>query len=257
MSNPPAYQCYAADFDEDTAAWDNYEIGVYKRLLNYSWINGWREDEGLPDDTKMLARIVRCSHKRFLKSWVIVSKKFSQKGNGFLINRRLEEERSNLLKYKESQRESGKRGAVKRWKKDSEPNGDPIGDPNSEPNGERYGESMALQSSSSNKERKDYTVLLKQSEHLCQTLSTFFKNKKMVWQWRQQAMNNNIKAELIQECLEQLWKYRSTARDPTAYMNHIIQIKHQNANEAKAIAEHEAKKLEFNEIARKMGHKGE
>jgi len=66
-------------------------------------------------------------------------------------------------------------------------------------------------------------------------------------------MNNNIKAELIQECLEQLWKYRSTARDPTAYMNHIIQIKHQNANEAKAIAEHEARKLEFNEIARKMG----
>jgi len=112
---------------------------------------------------------------------------------------------------------------------------------------------MALQSSSSNKERKDYTVLLKQSEHLCQTLSTFFKNKKMVWQWRQQAMNNNIEPDLIQECLDQLWKYRATTRDPTAYMNHIIQIKHQNANEAKAIAEHEARKLEFNEIARKMG----
>jgi len=104
---------------------------------------------------------------------------------------------------------------------------------------------------------KDYAEMIGKTDHFCQTLSTFFKTKKGIWQWRQQAMNDNIKAELIQECLEQLWKYRATTRDPTAYMNHIIQVKWKNANEAKAIAEHEARKLEFAEIARKIGHKGE
>lgn len=79
----------------------------------------------------------------------------------------------------------------------------------------------------------------------------------MVWQWRQQAMNNNIEPDLIQECLDQLWKYRDTARDPIGYMNHIMQVKWQNANEAEAIKEHEARKLEFAEIARKIGHNGE
>ena len=136
MGNPPAYQYYAADFDEDTASWNNEEVGIYQRLLNYSWVNGWTVNEGLPDDPKRLAMIVRCSYKKFQKRWEIISKKFSRNGSGFLVNRRLEQERSKLLKYVESQRESGKRGAEKRWKQDGDPIADPISDPIDEPNGE-------------------------------------------------------------------------------------------------------------------------
>jgi len=66
----------------------------------------------------------------------------------------MEEGRSKLLKYIESQRESGKRGAEKRWKQDS----NPIGDPNGKPNGDGYGEKMALPSSSSNNKEKDIQV---------------------------------------------------------------------------------------------------
>lgn len=153
MANPPAYQYYAADFDEDTASWNNEEVGIYQRLLNYSWVNGWTVNEGLPDDPKRLAMIVRCSYKKFQKRWEIIQKKFSRNGSGFLVNRRLEEERAKLVKYVESQRESGKRGAEKRWKQDGDPIADPISNPIDEPNGE----TMALPSSSSlKKEKKIY-----------------------------------------------------------------------------------------------------
>lgn len=141
MANPPAYQHYPADFDEDTATWTNEEVGIYQRLLNYGWINGWNSNEGLPDDPKRLANIVRCSYKKFQKRWEIISKKFFKTEGGFLRNRRQEEERSKLLNYIKSQSESGKRGAEKRWKKHGDPNGDP--------NGVGYGGKMALPSSSS------------------------------------------------------------------------------------------------------------
>lgn len=153
MANPPAYQYYAADFDEDTASWDVNEVGIYQRLLNYEWINGW-DQEGLPNDRKRLARIARCSYKKFLKGWTIIEKKFSQNGKGFLVNRRMEEGREKLLKYIESQRESGKRGAEKRWKQDGDPIAEPISDPNDEP----YGQKMALPSSSSLKKEKDMQI---------------------------------------------------------------------------------------------------
>ena len=111
MTNPPAYQYYAADFDEDTASWECDEVGIYQRLLNYSWINGWKPNEGLPDDLKRLARIARCSYKKFQKGWTIISKKFFLNGNGFLINRRLEEQRTITLTWRKKSKEGGKRSA--------------------------------------------------------------------------------------------------------------------------------------------------
>ena len=145
MKNPPAYQYYAADFDEDTASWECDEVGIYQRLLNYSWINGWKPDEGLPDDPRRLARIARVSYKKFLKRWTIIAKKFFLNGNGFLINRRLEEEREIQRQYREEQARKGKIGAIKRWKDDSR--GHNRGD------SPRNGRKMALQSSSSIKDK--------------------------------------------------------------------------------------------------------
>lgn len=132
----PAFQIYVADFDMDTAAWDNEEVGAYVRLLFYQWAN-----EAIPDDPARLAKIARCSRTKFRKIWLIISQKFVPKSDGFLINLRLERTRHEKQQYIEGQQESGKKGAEKRWKSDSKPNGDPIGKPN--------GETIALQSSSS------------------------------------------------------------------------------------------------------------
>lgn len=144
MFKAPAFQLYAADFYMDTNGWTPEEIGIYFRLLMHEWVSG-----GLPNDPKRLASISQCSYKKFQFGWEIIQKKFIQNGNGLLINKRLEIARQEQEEYRESQIESGKRGAERRWKgrikKDSKPNGDPIGDPIGDPNGEK----MALQSSSS------------------------------------------------------------------------------------------------------------
>lgn len=152
MANPPAYQYYPADFDEDTAAWDVDEVGIYQRLLNYSWINGWKPGEGLPDDKRRLAKIARCDQKQFNRCWKLVSTKFAQKEHELsfittqggesitLINRRLEEEREIQREYRESQSESGKRGVAAKKKKgifpfnkSSNPSSTASSDPSNDP----------------------------------------------------------------------------------------------------------------------------
>ena len=133
MAKDPAYPMYAQDFDMDTADWGIDEIGVYIRLLNYEWINGH-----IPSDHTRIAKIARISPRKLQKIWEIISKKFSRNGDNNLHNKRMEEERAKRIKYIESQRNSGKRGAEKRWKGHSKPIGDPIGKPN--------GENMALHS---------------------------------------------------------------------------------------------------------------
>lgn len=240
MNNPPAYQYYAADFDEDTASWNNEEVGIYQRLLNYSWINGWNHNEGLPDDPKRLAMIVRCSYKKFQKSWEIISKKFSKQDRGFLINRRLEEERGKLLKYIESQRESGKRGAEKRWKKDSDPNGDPISKPN--------GETMALLSSSSSLEeervKKEEEII-----ELCDQIAKLI-GKSIFNPYSFNNKNKRKRPEarfkVLTRCKEEIDKKNEDfIKDPWPYLNHILSVEHQNVNEREAIQEHEKRKKEF------------
>jgi uncharacterized protein YdaU (DUF1376 family) len=111
MGKAPAFQMYAQDFDMDTAAWSNDEVGIYVRLLNYEWVNG-----GLPNDIQDLARIAREKKIKFEQKWIKnVSRKFQENGHGMLINRRMEEVRQNQLKYSESQSKKGKASAKKRW----------------------------------------------------------------------------------------------------------------------------------------------
>lgn len=127
MAKQPSYPMYAQDFDMDTADWENEEVGVYVRLLNYEWING-----SLPHDTKRLARIVRISHKKFQKNWKKISKKFFFRdinGDQILQNSKMENVREEINNYLKKQRESGRKGAEKRWGKDSDPNGEPIATP--------------------------------------------------------------------------------------------------------------------------------
>jgi uncharacterized protein YdaU (DUF1376 family) len=111
MQDGPAYQMYAQDFDMDTASWSNEEVGIYQRLLNYSWVNG-----GLPSDTLELSRIVREKRLKFEKIFIKnISKKWTENGNGKLINKKQEEVRETQRKYRESQVQKGKLSAKKRW----------------------------------------------------------------------------------------------------------------------------------------------
>lgn len=110
MGKPPAFQTFAADYYMDTNHWTTHEMGMYQRLLLTQWVNG-----GLPNDEERLARIAGCSLKKFQKGWTIVKVKFIQNGNGFLINKKMEEIREEQRQYIESQREKGLRSAKKRW----------------------------------------------------------------------------------------------------------------------------------------------
>lgn len=100
---------YAADFDMDTATWENEEVGAYLRLLLYEWVN-----KGLPDDTYKLAKIARESERKFKEKWKNLSEKFHLNGNGLLVNSRMEEEREKQAKFLESQSLKGKKSAEAR-----------------------------------------------------------------------------------------------------------------------------------------------
>lgn len=146
MAKAPAYQMYALDFDMDTASWDNEEVGIYLRLLNYQWING-----AVPCEMEDLARIVRMTPKKFEKKWrKNLHKKFSAGNENGLKNSRLESERQKQLNYREEQSKNGNKGAEKRWQNHGVAHSDPIGNPN--------GENIALQSSVFNTSKpKDFT----------------------------------------------------------------------------------------------------
>jgi uncharacterized protein YdaU (DUF1376 family) len=106
----PAMPLLVQDFDMDTAAWDNDEVGAYLRLLMYEWAN-----KNLPDDVKKLAKIARESRKKFEKKWKNFSHKFVPDGNGNLVNLKLESVRGEKQKFLDSQREKGiKSGEARR-----------------------------------------------------------------------------------------------------------------------------------------------
>ena len=128
MGKAPAFPLYASDFDMDTATWENYEIGIYFRLLLYEWVNG-----GIPNDLESIARIVRepiakPNNKRFSEKFKRnlcefeeklkrnVREKFTENGKGLLVNSRMENIRQEKAYYIESQREKGIKSARKRWK---------------------------------------------------------------------------------------------------------------------------------------------
>lgn len=147
MTQPPAFQLYAADFYMDTITWSNEEVGIYNRLLWVQWING-----PLPNDDNELKGITKTTDKKWSKTWPKIGKKFVDNGNGGLINLRLEKQRETQLQYQQSQSESGKRGVEAKKKrgiypfnKSSDPSSTASSDPTSNPPSER----QALQSSSS------------------------------------------------------------------------------------------------------------
>jgi uncharacterized protein YdaU (DUF1376 family) len=91
----PAFQFYPADFLADAAvvAMSMEERGVYITLLCHQWIEG-----SIPDDPKILARLVHMSPDSFLIVWGQVGDKFKTCDTpGRLKNTRLERERVFML----------------------------------------------------------------------------------------------------------------------------------------------------------------
>ena len=106
MSKPPAFQLFASDFYMDTNEWEDYEVGIYTRLLLSQWVNG-----SLPSEPKKLQRIAGTTQKRIQKALPTLKMKFKVDDAGRLYNSRMEEVREMQRKYKESQSERAK----KRW----------------------------------------------------------------------------------------------------------------------------------------------
>lgn len=127
MSKAPSFPLYAADFYMDTMTWDIEEIGIYFRLLMFEWVNG-----PLPFDLRKLNKIASTGSKKFSKRWPNISSKFTPTGDGFLINRRLEQVRSEQEEYRKRQQIAGLKSAeIKKSKgifpfdKSNDPSNDP------------------------------------------------------------------------------------------------------------------------------------
>jgi uncharacterized protein YdaU (DUF1376 family) len=100
----PAFRFYAADFITGTDDLSSGEVGVYIRLLCYSWLKG-----GLPDDDLKLARLSRWEQAGGFPG--SVREKFFTGPDGLLYNERLEEERRKQMEHSETQ----KRNIASRW----------------------------------------------------------------------------------------------------------------------------------------------
>lgn len=108
MSKAPAFQLYAKDILSDTLTWTAQELGVYMRLLMWSWDNG-----PIPEDPMRRDRIdPDCS-----QCWTTVATKWQPDGNGGLTNPRLEKTRAEMDAYRQRQSDRGKRSAEARAKK--------------------------------------------------------------------------------------------------------------------------------------------
>jgi uncharacterized protein YdaU (DUF1376 family) len=101
----PAFQLYAQDFLAGTADMTPDQVGVYIRLLCHQWIR-----KGLPNDDAILSRLSGAETDVLS----IVRKKFSEKKNGLLQNKRLEIERKKQREYSRKQAENANKGWEKR-----------------------------------------------------------------------------------------------------------------------------------------------
>lgn len=256
-NNPPAYQYYPSDFNGDTAAWTVDEVGIYQRLLNYEWINGWKTGEGLPDDPKRLCQIARCGTKKFSKSWPTISTKFSKNGEGFLVNRRLEEEREIQREFRQTQRESGLRGvAMKKQKgifpfdKSSDKSSNPTTAPTTDPATDPATQNQALHSSSSflkEGAKKQQKALL----DICEKISTKI-NKAVFNPYQFMNSHKTANSGAIFHVLNRIYKESAVLKGPWAYGVKILKVENQNYNEKDYVAWSEKEKAEFNKFVRSL-----
>lgn len=107
----PAFQFYARDFltDERCVCMNMSERGLYITLLSHAWLEG-----SIPGEAVTIARLVRESEKEIAKPWAAVKACFTDRGDGRLINSKLEAIRAEQEAYREARSRGGKAGMSKR-----------------------------------------------------------------------------------------------------------------------------------------------
>lgn len=147
MSNPPAFQLYAADFYMDTASWTPAQVGAYFRLLMHQWING-----NVPNKISSLARIAGVDTRNMQKMWSAeLAKKFTTDDAGMLVNLRLERTRKDQQERRQRQVESGRAGGLTTQEIKRRSSSNPSSNPSSE--------NQALLSSTSNNTIIDNSII--------------------------------------------------------------------------------------------------
>lgn len=104
----PAYQFYGSDFEQDTAAMSNEEVGAYVRLLNFQW-----KKVAVPCDIERMAKICRTTPARMRRLWPALEEHFEPSPNG-LQNPRMERIRSGQAEFRDHMKELSARGVETR-----------------------------------------------------------------------------------------------------------------------------------------------
>ena len=107
MNNAPAFQHYANDFLAETAFLTMEGRGVYITLKSYYWIKS-----GLPNDTRLLARLCALSEAEFIVIWEREVKELFAVDNEKIYHSEL----INQREFQEEKREKAKASADARWK---------------------------------------------------------------------------------------------------------------------------------------------
>jgi len=115
----PAFQFYPSDFLSSTTTLTDAEIGVYIRLLSWSWLNG-----PLPLDPQRIRRaaLSSASETEWAAIWAAIKPRWTQQAEGY-TNDRLERTRAEQDEYREKQRQNGLLGG--RPKTQTEPKQNP------------------------------------------------------------------------------------------------------------------------------------
>jgi uncharacterized protein YdaU (DUF1376 family) len=108
---PPASQFYWSDFISDgpVIAMSLEERGAYITMLCVAWM-----EEGLPDDHRQLAKLLRITPHKFASVWESMEARWYVE-DGRLYNRKMERIREEMRERSTTASEAGKRGAKKRW----------------------------------------------------------------------------------------------------------------------------------------------
>ena len=109
---PPAFQFYATDFlsDAPVIAMSLEERGAYITLLCIAWT-----EQGIPDDHKKLAKVLRVSKRRFEDIWESMEVCWEANGYGRLVNPRQEAIREEMRERSQTASAAGTAGARARW----------------------------------------------------------------------------------------------------------------------------------------------
>lgn len=110
MSRTPYYRWYPSDYLADTLLFSDTEDLVYRRLLDYQWLEG-----AIPDAPADLARAARVSPATLKRVWPRVGKKFPAGEDGRRRNGRMERERNAMVEASQRRAVAGRHGASRRW----------------------------------------------------------------------------------------------------------------------------------------------